>query len=518
MLTPSPQLTTVYSIHVSSGEGWGEGITLRRLCVRPSPPRQCVFASSASLWGRGRICILHSIFTHSTRSACRFGLVTEPGSIECCLQYAFTIEVHSMNPFTFRNGELYCEDVPISRLVEEYGTPLWVYSRAKLVHEFDAINQAFAAVDPVVCYSVKANGNLGVLKVLSDAGCNFDVVSGGELFRVQQAGGDTSKVCFAGVGKTDDEIRFALEADILMFNVESEPELDAISRVAASLGKVAPVALRLNPDIDAKTHVKTTTGKKGNKFGIDIERAEQLAEKVLADPHLELRGIHMHLGSPILTTDPYHAAAQKAVEVVRRLRERGHKTNWINLGGGFGLSYRGDEAPPASRYAEVIVPYIKEADCRLALEPGRSIVGNAAVLVTQVIYTKREGGKRFIIQDGAMNDLVRPAMYDSFHRVWPVKPSVAMPADVETDIPGCERADVVGPICESSDYFAKDRSLPPVERGDLLATFSAGAYGSAMSSNYNARPRGAEVLVNGSESRVIRKRETYEDLVAHERV
>ncbi|QDT54450.1 Diaminopimelate decarboxylase [Caulifigura coniformis] len=424
-----------------------------------------------------------------------------------------------MEAFQYKGNELFCEDVPVARLAEEFGTPLWVYSQAKFLSEFNAIRDAFAALDPVICYSVKSNSNISLLKLLGDAGSSFDVVSGGELFRVQQAGAETSKVIFAGVGKTDAEIRYGLEADILMFNVESEPELDAISAVAKSMGKVARVALRLNPDIDAKTHSKTTTGKKGNKFGMDIERHNALAAKVLKDDHLELRGIHMHLGSPILTTEPYEEAAKKALEVVTELRKQGHQTNWVNLGGGFGLSYRGSEAPPASEYAKVILPYIQEAKCRLALEPGRSICGNAGVLLGRVIFTKREGGKRFIIQDAAMNDLVRPAMYGSFHKIWPVKPTVAAPSDFEAaEIPGCEPADVVGPICESGDTFATGRALPPVERGDLLATFSAGAYGTVMSSNYNSRPRGAEVLVDGNKARLIRKRETLEDLIAAERV
>ncbi|MCA8995343.1 MAG: diaminopimelate decarboxylase [Planctomycetaceae bacterium] len=423
-----------------------------------------------------------------------------------------------MDPFEYRGEQLYCEDVSVSQLAEEFGTPLWVYSQAKLVHEFQAIRDAFAAVDPVICYSVKANSNLSLLKILNEQGSSFDVVSGGELYRVREAGADTTRVVFAGVGKTDAEIRLALENNILMFNVESEAELVAISAVAAELGVVAPVALRLNPDIDAKTHAKTTTGKKGNKFGMDIERHNALADKVLADSHLELRGIHMHLGSPINTTEPYEKAAQKAFDVVTELRAKGHKTNWVNLGGGFGLNYRGNEAPPAKTYADVIIPWIQKAECRLALEPGRSIAGNAGILVSQVIYTKREGGKLFIIQDAAMNDLVRPAMYDSFHRIWPVRPGVAAPADFEAEIAGCEPADVVGPVCESGDYLAKNRWLPEVHRGDLLCTFSAGAYGTVMSSNYNSRPRGAEVLVNGGEYRIIRRRETYDDLIAHERV
>jgi diaminopimelate decarboxylase len=423
---------------------------------------------------------------------------------------------NSMSPFQYRNQELHCEDVPVSRLAAEFGTPLWIYSKAYLLSRLREVQQAFAAAEPVLCYSVKANSNLTILKTMAEAGSSFDVVSGGELYRVKAAGADTSKVVFAGVGKTDDEIRFALESQILMFDVESEGELDAISAVAGQMGVVAPVALRLNPDIDAKTHAKTTTGKKGNKFGMDIERFQALAAKVLRDEHLKLTGIHMHLGSPILTTDPYAAAAQKAVEVIRELRAAGHDVKWINLGGGFGISYRQAEGPPARDYAEVIVPAVKAAGCQLALEPGRFIVGNSAILCSRVVYTKREGGKLFVIQDGAMNDLIRPAMYDSFHRIWPVQPAVPMPDDVEGEIAGCEKTDVVGPICESSDYFCKDRYLPPMQRGDLMAIFSAGAYGSAMSSNYNSRPRATEVLVDGGKVTVIRRRETYDDLIAHE--
>ena len=420
-----------------------------------------------------------------------------------------------MQSFSYHDGELYCEDVPVAKLAEQFGTPVWIYSKSFLLGQLKQIQTAFAEVNPVICYSVKANSTLGVLKVMRDAGSSFDVVSGGELYRVKAAGGDTSKVVFAGVGKTDEEIRFALENNILMFDVESEQELDAIADVAGSMGVIGSVALRLNPDIDAKTHAKTTTGKKGNKFGMDIERFRELAAKVLRDKRLALKGIHMHLGSPILTTEPYEAAGQKAIEVVEALRRDGHDINWINLGGGFGISYRGNEGLPAEAYAKVIVPAVKAAKCRLALEPGRFVVGNSCILVSRVVFTKREGGKLFVIQDGAMNDLIRPAMYDSFHRLWPVR-SAAMPDIVEGEIADCEKTDVVGPICESSDYFAKDRYLPPMQRGDLLAVFSAGAYGTAMSSNYNSRPRAAEILVDGSDVKVIRRRETFADLVAHE--
>jgi diaminopimelate decarboxylase len=421
-----------------------------------------------------------------------------------------------MSFFTYKNGELYCENLPVSQLAEQHGTPLWIYSKAFIQGQIRQIQTAFAELDPVICYSVKANSTLGILKVIRDTGCSFDVVSGGELYRVKAAGGDTSKVVFAGVGKTDEEIRQAIENDILMFDVESEQELDAIAAVAGSMNKIGRIALRLNPDIDAKTHAKTTTGKKGNKFGMDIERFRELAGKVLRDSRLALKGIHMHLGSPILTTDPYAAAAEKAIEVVEGLRRDGHDINWINLGGGFGISYRGNEGLPASEYAKVIIPAVRQAKCRLALEPGRFIVGNSCVLISRVVYTKREGGKLFVIQDAAMNDLVRPAMYDSFHRLWPVKSPIPMPEEVEGEIGNCEKTDIVGPICESSDYFAKDRFLPSMKRGDLFAIFSAGAYGSAMSSNYNSRPRAAEILVDGSTATVIRRRETYADLVAHE--
>ncbi|QDU43288.1 Diaminopimelate decarboxylase [Symmachiella dynata] len=423
-----------------------------------------------------------------------------------------------MDHFEYRDGELFCEEVRIADLAAEFGTPLWVYSQNALLSNLREIQIAFADAEPVICYSVKANSNLSILKLMNEAGSSFDVVSGGELYRVQQAGGDTTRVAFAGVGKTDAEIRFGLESNILMFNVESEAELDAIAAVAGDMGVVAPVALRLNPNIDAKTHAKTTTGKKGNKFGIDIERASELAAKVLADGRLSLVGIHMHLGSPILTTEPYAMAVKKGVEIVNEFRAAGHDTNWINLGGGFGINYKQNEAPPAKAFADVIVPAIREAGCRLALEPGRFICGNAGVLISSVTFTKREGGKLFVIQDAAMNDLVRPAMYDAFHRIWPVKPAVEAPDDYEGEIPGCEPVDVVGPVCESGDVLAKARWLPETSRGDLICTFSAGAYGTTMSSNYNSRPRGAEVMVSGGTHRIIRRRETYEDLVANEMI
>jgi diaminopimelate decarboxylase len=413
--------------------------------------------------------------------------------------------------------------VPVRALAEEFGTPLWVYSKRTILHHYRQIEQAFADVEPLICYSVKANGNLGILRVLIEAGSGFDVVSGGELYRVTQAGGDPRRSVFAGVGKTDTELRDALQQRVLMFNVESEAELDALGRVAARLETTAPVALRLNPDIDPSTHRHTTTGKRGTKFGIDSETTMQLARRLAELPNLRLDGIHMHLGSPILKREPYAQAVAKGLQFIADLQDAGHQVGWLNLGGGFGIHYRKQEALPAKAFAEVIVPPLEafnrsaRSPVRLALEPGRFIVGNAGILLSRVIYTKQSGGKTFVIQDAAMNDLVRPALYDAFHRIWPVDSPVDRPDDYEADQPETVRCDVVGPVCETGDFLALDRPLPPVASGDLLAVFSTGAYGMVMSSNYNARPRAAEVLVDATASRIIRRRETYEDLIAPER-
>src|SRR5437773_2145270 len=312
----------------------------------------------------------------------------------------------------------------------------------------------------------------------------------------------------------------ALDANVFLFNVESEGELSAIAALAKSMGRVANVALRVNPDLPPKTHAKTDTSVKGVKFGLDIDTVLEFAQKVLKNPHVKVVGLHMHLGSPIITVEPYRQGMVKGLVLIEKLRAQGHKITVWNMGGGFGIHYRKQEALPASAFAEVIVPGVQQARCKLVLEPGRFIVGNAGLLISRVIYTKESGGKHFVIQDAAMNDLIRPTLYDSFHRIWPVAPAAGLPAppeDYEVDIPGTRRCDVVGPVCESSDFLAKQRALPPLARGDLLATFSAGAYGMAMSSNYNGRPRAAEVLVDGSRHRLIRRRETYDDLVRAER-
>jgi diaminopimelate decarboxylase len=424
-----------------------------------------------------------------------------------------------MDHFRYRARVLHCEDVPVRTLAEAYGTPLFVYSKATLLHHLSQLQTAFAEAEPLICYSLKTNPNLSLCRLMAEHGAGFDVTSGGELYRALAAGGRGEKIVFAGVGKTDAELREGLEKNVSLFNVESEAELHALADVAKSVRKSAPVALRVNPDLPPKTHAKTDTSVKGVKFGLDIDTVLDVARGVIGNTGVRIIGLHMHLGSPILSTDPYRAGVAKGLALINKLREQGHPVGVLNVGGGFGIHYRKQEALPAAAFAEVILPVVKEARCKLVLEPGRFIVGNAGVIVSKVIYTKESGGKHFVIQDAAMNDLIRPTLYDSFHRIWPAEPVAGVPAppeDYEADIPGTVKRDVVGPVCESGDFLAKDRRLPEVHRGDLLATFSAGAYGMAMSSNYNSRPRAAEVLVDGASHRLVRRRETHADLVRPE--
>ncbi len=425
-----------------------------------------------------------------------------------------------MDCFRYRDRVLYCEDVPVADLAAAYGTPLYVYSRSTLLHHLGAIQKAFAPADPLICYSLKSNPNLHIARLMREHGAGFDVTSAGELYRALAAGGTGEKIVFAGAGKTDDELRYGLESNVRLFNVESEAELHALADVAKAFGRPAPVALRVNPDLPPKTHAKTDTSVKGVKFGLDIETVLEVAQGVVGNPHVRILGLHMHLGSPILSAEPYRAGAEKAVHLIAKLREQGHPVSHLNMGGGFGIHYRKQEALPAAAFAEAILPAVRASGCKLVLEPGRFIVGNAGILVSRVIYTKESGGKHFVIQDGAMSDLIRPTLYDAFHRIWPVQPAAGVPAppeDYEADIPGTRPVDVVGPVCETGDFLARNRRLPPVRRGDLLAVFSAGAYGMAMSSNYNGRLRAAEVLVDGDKHRLIRRRETFEDLVRAER-
>lgn len=426
-----------------------------------------------------------------------------------------------MDHFHYRNRVLHCEDVAVPTLAQRYGTPLFVYSQASLRRHLRQLQEAFAAATPLICYSLKANPNLSICRLMHEQGAGFDVTSGGELYRALAAGGRGEEIVFAGAGKTDEEHRYGLESDVAMFNVESEAELHALRDVARSMRKVARVALRVNPALPPKTHVKTDTSVRGTKFGLDIESLLGFAHSAVSDQNLAIIGLHMHLGSPIYDTKPYQDGVAKGVFLVEELRKQGHRIESINMGGGFGINYRRQEARAIGAFAEVIVPAVMAARCKLILEPGRFIVGNAGILVSKVVYTKESGGKDFIIQDAAMNDLIRPTLYDSFHRIWPVAPPPGVPAppeDFEADIPGTRVNDVVGPVCETGDFLAKDRRLPSIQRGDLLATFSAGAYGMAMSSNYNSRLRAAEVLVDGAGHRLIRRRETYEDLVRTELV
>lgn len=427
-----------------------------------------------------------------------------------------------MDFFNYKNGELFCEDVPAARIAAEVGTACYVYSKATLLHHFRQVAESFKALNPTICYSIKSNGNINLCKVLAEAGSGFDVTSGGELFRALQAGGDPKKIIYAGVGKTDDEIREAINVGIAAFNIESEAEIENIDRIAGEMGRQAIGAVRINPDVDPKTHAKTTTGKKETKFGVDIERAERVFEQYRNLKNLRIGGIHIHIGSPVYEVQPYIDAVKKVTALIDRLTERGHKIEWLDLGGGFAVNYKGpDQALPVTEHAKALVPLLQGKPYRIALEPGRYIVGNAGILLTKVLYRKTGGAKQFVIVDAGMNDLLRPTLYESYHYVWPVKPdakNLFPTRDAEQAPVDGETVDVVGPICESGDYLAKDRPLPKTQRGDLLAVFTAGAYGFAMSSNYNNRPRIAEVLVDGANFKIIRRRETYEDLVAAERV
>jgi diaminopimelate decarboxylase len=427
-----------------------------------------------------------------------------------------------MDFFNYKHGELHCEDVPASRIAAEVGTACYVYSKATFLHHYRQIAEAFKELNPTVCYSIKSCGNINICRFLAAEGCGFDVTSGGELFRALEAGGDPRKMIFAGVGKTDDEIRMAIEAGIAAFNLESEEEIENVDRVAGAIGRKAVGAIRVNPDVDPKTHVKTTTGKKETKFGVDIERAERVFEQYRGLRNLRVGGVHIHIGSPVYEIQPYVDAVTKVTALIDRLTERGHRIEWFDVGGGFGVNYeRPDQAMPVTEHAKALVPLLAGKPYRIAFEPGRYIAGNAGILLTRVLYRKTGGEKRFVIVDAGMNDLIRPTLYESYHHIWPVRPR---PQDVPSErsrsvVPSdAETVDVVGPICESGDYLARARPLPPVQRGDLLAVFTAGAYGFAMSSNYNNRPRVPEVLVDGSGYKVIRRRETYEDLVALERL
>jgi diaminopimelate decarboxylase len=426
-----------------------------------------------------------------------------------------------MDHFNYKNGQLFCENVTAEAIAEKFGTPAYVYSKATFLHHYRQIAAAFAPVKATICYSIKCCGNIHILKMLAEEGCSFDVTSGGELFRALAAGGKAGDIIYAGVGKSDREIGEALDAGIGAFNIESEAEIETIDAVAGAMGKKAVGALRINPDVDPMTHRHTTTGKKGNKFGVDIDRAEGVFGQYRGLKNLRLAGLHLHIGSPVYEVGPYTEAVKKATALIDRLTERGVRIEWLDLGGGFAVNYeRPDQALPVTEHARALLPLISGKPYRIALEPGRYIAGNAGILLTRVLYRKTSGSKKFVIVDAAMNDLIRPVLYDSYHFIWPARPDAAnVPSrrDKSAQPAGGEVVDVVGPICESGDFLARGRPLPVTQRGDLLAVFTAGAYGFAMSSNYNNRARACEVLVDGSDARLIRRRETYDDLVAAER-
>jgi diaminopimelate decarboxylase len=425
-----------------------------------------------------------------------------------------------MDYFHYKKGKLFAEDVSVERIAGQVGTPVYIYSKATFKDHLRKIQQAYSGLETMVCYSVKACGNIHVLKFMAEAGSGFDIVSGGELYRVLQAGGDPSKVVYAGVGKTDAEILEALDAGIGYFNIESEAELENLIRLAKQRRKRPRVALRVNPDVDYKTHAFLTTGKRETKFGIDIERAVKVFADYGNDPAVNICALHVHLGTGGKKIDPYVEAVKKILPLIDRLRDEGHRVEALDLGGGYGADYESDTVPSAAEYAAGIAPLLKDKDIRLVLEPGKSICANAGIMLTRVLYVKQGGSKKFVITDAGMNDLIRPALYDAFHFIWPAKVDekfVPHQRTSDSKLKGTEVVDIVGPICEGADFFAKDRPLPPVARGDLLAVFTAGAYGFSMSSNYNARGRAAEVLVDDDKFSIIRKRETYEDLVALEK-
>lgn len=429
-----------------------------------------------------------------------------------------------MDWFEYRDGQLYCEGVNLDDLAVRVGTPAYVYSRRTLEDHYDRLAQAFEELKPTICYSIKSCGNIHICKVLAQRGAGMDVVSGGELYRAQQAGAAMRNVVYAGVGKTDGEIRAGIEAKIGWFNIESEAEFENIASIAKQMGAKVRGALRINPDVDPKTHSKTTTGKKETKFGVDLERAKWFFERYGRDKNLRLSGVHLHIGSPVYTVGPYVEAIKKTLMFMKQLEGQGLRVEMLDIGGGYGADYETGQSPTAVDYAKKIVPLLKgfcDAGGQVVLEPGRTIAANAGVLLTRVQYLKTSGKKKFVIVDSGMHHLVRPTLYDSFHFIWPTR--VAPMHEPRRrgkvmKLAGLEACDVVGPICESGDFLAKDRALPPVARGDLLCVFTAGAYGMAMASNYNSMPRPAEVMVEGKKAVVIRRRETYEDLVAAEEI
>jgi len=417
-----------------------------------------------------------------------------------------------MHHFTYRNGTLHAEDIDLVELAEDVETPFYCYSTATLTRHYQVLKEAFQALDLTICYAMKANSNQAVIKTLVDLGAGMDVVSEGELRRARAAGVPARKIVFSGVGKTAAEMAYALREGIACFNVESEPELELLSEVARRLGETATISIRVNPDVDARTHAKITTGKSENKFGISMSRAREVYARAASLPGLRISGVDVHIGSQITTLEPYQEAYALLAELVTQLREDGHSITHVDFGGGLGVPYRGtnDVPPHPDEYATVVQETLGHLDCRFIMEPGRMIAGNAGILVTRVIHVKQEQGKKFIIVDAAMNDLIRPTLYDAWHDIV----TVSEPAEGHATSP----VDVVGPVCESGDYLAQDREMPPVKSGDLIAVMTAGAYGAVQAGTYNSRLLVPEVLVNGKRFAIVRARQSYEALIGLDRL
>ncbi len=413
-----------------------------------------------------------------------------------------------MHHFNYHHNQMHCEDVPVVEIAKDVGTPFYLYSHATLRHHFLGFQDAFDGVNHLVCFSAKSNSNQAVLKLFGDLGGGLDIVSGGELFRGLEAGVPADRIVFSGVGKREDEIIYGLESNILMFNVESFQELELIDRCAARLKKKAPIALRVNPDVDPKTHPYISTGLKKNKFGLNKDVVVEAYRDASARAHVEIAGISCHIGSQITEVAPFVDALGRIKDLVATLESSGMAISYLDLGGGLGITYDQESPPHPKEYGKAIVETLGDTRITLILEPGRVIAGNAGILVTKVLYTKRGEDRNFVIVDAGMNDLVRPSLYNAYHAIEPVVKGRK----------GTMKVDVVGPICESGDFLAKDRQIPDVESGDLLAAMSAGAYGFTMSSNYNSRPRVAEVMVKGDAYHVVRSRETYEDLISRESI
>src|SRR5216683_1324644 len=413
-----------------------------------------------------------------------------------------------MNYFTYKDNRLFAEDVEITDLAERLGTPLYIYSARTLRRHFRVLDDAFKGTDHLICFAMKALSTLSILKLYGDMGAGFGIVSVGELMRCLRAGADARKIVFSGVGKADEEIEAALKAGILMINVESRPELHRISEIAHRMNLNAPVSLRVNPDLDPGTHPHISTGHRDSKFGVPLSQVHDYYAEARTLPNLEIVGLSTHIGSQISELDPFTEAGEKVAAIVGRLRAAGIALKYLDLGGGLAIPYQ-EAMPPPSEYAGALLKPLAGLGLKIITEPGRVIVGNAGILVTRVLYNKETDVKRFVVIDGAMNDLIRPVLYEAFHNIIPVdrgKPGRAVTADV------------VGPVCESGDFFARDREMPEPQPGDLLAVMSAGAYGFVMSSNYNSRPRAPEILVDGADAHVIRERESFDDLVRGENI